>query len=173
MIHMLTLTCRQSLGFPSISTTIAHSNVHCSFYCNISIIQYCQLNLYVHVCTCASMLVYMYSFFVCACVSRCYIWGGLGMKEKVRNCMVRVHVGCISIRGLVFRSKKFISLLDLFFPTYEKQSWTSSGPCVLKHTAIKSYLLLQHSPFHCEHVSSSGFQTTRQRAGNLKWHTVH
>lgn len=58
MIPMLTLTCRQSLSFLSISTTISHCNVHHSFYCNLSIIQCCQPNPYVH----------LYSFCLCVCV---------------------------------------------------------------------------------------------------------
>lgn len=40
-------------------------------------------------------------------------------------------------------SKKFIRLLDLFFPMYEKQTWTSSGPCARKH-----YVLWNHASYY-------------------------
>lgn len=65
MIPMLTLTCRQSQSSLSISTTIFHSNVHHSVYCSSSIIQYHQLNPYVHACMCASPLACVDTFCLC------------------------------------------------------------------------------------------------------------
>ncbi len=63
------------------------------------------------------------------------------------------------------KKKKIHSTLGLIFPMYEKQSWASSGPCALKHGALKACLLLWHSAFHRDHVFSSGFQTTDSEVG--------
>lgn len=147
MIHMLALTCRQSLSFLSISTTISHS------VCTIRFIATSELfstASWIHMCICACMCVYL--LFVC--VSRCNtcVFGRQWKKENVRNWMLRIHCACISILGCAFAVKN-----EFHRWMYEKQTWTSSGPCVLQHTSTKAYIILQQSPFHHGHVSSSGF----------------
>ena len=108
---------------------------------------------WIHMCVCVRVHlclrvgVYLLIMSVCEWLQYVCVCGRQGMKETWRNWMVSVHHGLyFHSQHQRIRSKKFIPLLDLFFPMYEKQTWTSSGPlCAETHTAIKGFLLLQHS----------------------------
>lgn len=139
MIRMLTPTCRQSLSSLFISTTVFHSNVQHKFYCNYSIIQYPQLNPYVHVSLCVPMLTCCILLFMQVCVCLC----------------VRV---CVSVRRERHIRKLSEHTKGLIFPPCMKKLGPHLASCVLKHHTLRACFLLEHSPFHCEHESSSGFQ---------------
>lgn len=114
MIPMLTLTCRQSLSILSVHTTIFHSNVHCSFYCSLSIIQHPQLHPYVHRCA------YVWTPFVCGSVS------GSWME--------------VYTKSFAFSAKN----VELFFPSRLSNPWTSFDPwvwrCVPGHYSHNAHL---------------------------------
>lgn len=105
---------------------------------------------WIHMCMCIPFV------YACVCVSRCnmcvLVCSGQGMKETLRNWMVRERPGLNFYCWPCIHYKNWIPLSGFYSTVYETHTWTSSGPCGLKDTTTKARLLLQHSPSNWEHL---------------------
>lgn len=152
---MLTLTCRQSQSSLSISTTIFHSNVHHSVYCTSSIIQYHQLNPYVHACMCASLLACVDTFCLCKPVWQTRNERGGTEKLNGEGAQRLYFIANLTIHSVQKNpNKQQITTTTTkqstirFFPAMcEKQTCTSPGPVCAETPCCKSVPLIRAFSF--------------------------
>lgn len=114
----------------------------------------------IYACTC------VYLLFMCVCVC-----GRQGMKETVRNWMVRVHWGCISILGCGFAMKN--SFRCWTFPHVWETDLDLIWPlCAETHPYknMPSITALSFSPWTCIFLRISN---NWHRGGNIEWPTAH
>lgn len=117
----------------------------------------------------------VYLLFMPVCEQMPYVHGKQGMKEAMRNRMVRVHTRVVFPFLLCIQSKKVIPLLDLFFLMYKKQLGPHLAPHVLKqkqasYESMPYITTLSFSPWICIFLRNSN---KWQRAGNMKRATAH
>lgn len=119
MIHMLTLTSGKSLSFLSAATN--HLSLQCAPFLLLQTLNYSVPPAEsIYVCVHPQYVyVWVGAIWWCVCV-----YGRQGIKEKVREWIVRVNKGCISIFSRAFAVKIHSTLGLIFFRMYEKQTWT-------------------------------------------------